>query len=331
MTELITERDKIFVAGSSGMVGSAIKRNLLKKSFKEENILSPSRNELNLFNGEAVKRWFFRNKPNIVILAAARVGGILANSLHPVNFLNENLKIQINVIENAYITGVRRLLFLGSSCIYPKYVTQPIVEESLLTGELETTNESYAVAKIAGLKLCEALRKQYGFDAISLMPTNLYGPNDNYHPEESHVMAALIRKFVKAKNEDLPFVTCWGSGKVYREFLHVDDLAEAVYFCLSKWDPSAIKSPKDNLGKSLNHLNVGTGKDILIKDLAIKVADILSYKGKILWDKSKPDGTPRKVLDVSRINEIGWSAKIDLDLGIKQTIKKFEKNITLYS
>ena len=327
MTELITERDKIFLAGSSGMVGSAIKRNLLKKSFKEENILSPSRNELNLFDGDAVKRWFLRNKPNIVILAAARVGGILANSLYPVNFLNENLKIQINVIENAYLTGVRRLLFLGSSCIYPKYVSQPIFEESLLGGALETTNESYAVAKIAGLKLCEAFRKQYGFDAISLMPTNLYGPNDNYHPEESHVMAALIRKFVIAKKNNLPFVTCWGSGNVYREFLHVDDLAEAVYFCLSNWDPSKIESPKDNFGRSLNHLNVGTGKDILIKDLAIKVAEILSYEGKILWDKSKPDGTPRKVLEVSRINKIGWSAKIDLDLGIKETIKNFEKNI----
>ena len=248
------------------------------------------------------------------------MGGILANSKFPADFILQNLKIQTNVIESAWTTGVKRFLFLGSSCIYPKNASQPIKEEALLQNSLEGTNEAYAIAKIAGLKLCESLRMQYGFDAISLMPTNLYGPNDNYHPSNSHVMAALIRKFLIAKKEHLPSVTCWGTGNVFREFLHVDDLADGIIFCLKNWHPSKKNAPKDFFGNPLNHLNIGTGCDISIKDLALKIADIINFKGKILWDSSKPDGTPRKLLDVKRINKLGWEAKIDLDCGIKKTI-----------
>ena len=319
---MIVLDDKIFIAGGTGMVGSAIIRALKKHGYNK--LLSPDRTELNLFDIKSVKSWFFTNQPNIVIIAAAKVGGIYANKTYPGDFLIENLKIQTNIIESARETGVKRLLFLGSSCIYPKFSKQPIKEEYLLEGCLEKTNEWYAIAKIAGLKLCESLRIQYGFDAISLMPTNLYGPNDNYHPQNSHVMASLIRKFSIAKLNNIPEVTCWGNGSALREFLHVDDLAEAIIFCLDKWYPSENNSPKDSFGNNLNHLNVGTGEDLSIKNLSEKISSIVDYKGKILWDKTKPNGTPRKLLDVSKINELGWRASIDLETGIEETIKNLD-------
>ncbi len=317
--------EKIFIAGASGMVGSSIKRILKKKGF-DKSLLTPKRNDLNLLNSVSVKDWFIRNKPEIVILAAAKVGGIYANSAYPASFILENLKIQTNIIEASWCSGVRRLIFLGSSCIYPKYATQPIKEELLLSGELESTNQWYAIAKIAGIKLCESLRIQHNFDAISLMPTNLYGPNDNYHPQNSHVVAALIRKFLIAKTQNLPSVTCWGSGSALREFMHVDDLAEALIFCLENWFPNLSNAPLDINGIPLNHLNVGTGIDISIKGLAKKISSITDFKGEIIWDKSKPDGTPRKLLDVHRINKLGWKSKIDLDKGIADTISLLKKS-----
>ena len=324
MKNKIHFQDKFFVGGSRGMVGSAICRSLLGKGYgKKENgglLLKPNRSELNLLNFEEVNKWFYKNKPSIVILAAAKVGGIMANKNFPTEFLLNNIKIQTNVIEAAWNSGVRRLLFLGSSCIYPKHALQPIKEEYLLESSLEKSNEWYAIAKITGVKLCEALRKQHGFDAITLMPTNLYGPGDNYHPTESHVMASLISKFCNAKKELSPFVECWGTGEPLREFLHVNDLADAVVYCLENWDPTSKESPKDSFGNILNHLNVGSGKDISICDLAKKIAKITEFKGEIKWDKSKPNGTPKKLLDTSRILELGWRPKISLDNGIKETI-----------
>ena len=239
----------------------------------------------------------------------------------PTEFLLENLKIQTNIIETSWKTGVKRLLFLGSSCIYPKFANQPIDEESLLSGELESTNQWYAIAKISGIKLCEALRRQYDFDAISLMPTNLYGPGDNYHPQNSHVMASLINKFHYACKESLPNVTCWGTGKPYREFLHVDDLGDAVLFCLEHWDPNSKNAPSDKYGNKLSLLNVGSGVEITIKDLAKKISKLLNYNGNILWDDSKPDGTPRKKLNSLKINQLGWHSKISLDEGILKTAR----------
>ena len=330
MEKKIDENERIFIAGSNGMVGSSIKRALLKNPFNKANkilnLLTPSRLELDLLDSNAVKNWFKKEKPNIVILAAAKVGGIHVNSKYPTEFLLENIKIQSNIIEAALREGVRRLLFLGSSCIYPKYAAQPIKEEELLNGYLEKTNESYAIAKITGIKLCEALRKQYNFDAISLMPTNLYGPNDNYHPLNSHVVPGLIRKFSIAKRDNLSSVTCWGSGLVCRELMHVDDLAGAVIFCLENWFPSEIDAPKDNSGNPLNYLNVGTGKDISIKELAKKIAEIVKFDGEIFWDKNMPDGTPRKVLDISRLKKLGWEAKIDLISGLENTINSLDIN-----
>ena len=330
MKKKIDENEKIFIAGSNGMVGSSIKRAFLKnpsyKTNKTLNLLTPSRLELDLLDSNAVKNWFKKEKPNIVILAAAKVGGIHINSKYPTEFLLENIKIQSNIIEAALREGVRRLVFLGSSCIYPKYATQPIKEEELLNGYLEKTNESYAIAKITGIKLCEALRKQYNFDAISLMPTNLYGPNDNYHPLNSHVVPSLIRKFSIAKRDNLSSVTCWGSGLVCRELMHVDDLAEAAIFCLENWFPSEIDAPKDNSGNPLNYLNVGTGKDISIRELAKKIADIIEFDGEILWDKNMPNGTPRKVLDISRLKKLGWESKIDLTSGLENTINALDIN-----
>ena len=328
MKKKIFLNDKILLVGGTGMVGSSIKRALYKYGYgKEKNdgiIYIPTRSELDLLDEKAVKDWFRQTKPSVVILAAAKVGGIYANATYPADFLLKNLKIQTNVIETAWREDVRRLMFLGSSCIYPKFSIQPIKENSLLTGVLESTNEPYAVAKITGLKLCESLRTQYGFDAISVMPTNLYGPNDNYHRQNSHVMAAFIQKFLVAKKQNLPSVTCWGTGNALREFLYVDDLAEAIIFCLENWNPSDINAPKNSQGKKLNHINIGTGKDISIKNLAKKISGIVEYKGEINWDKSKPDGTPRKVLDVSLINKLGWQAKIDLDAGIKKTIQDLD-------
>ena len=311
--------DKIFIAGAHGMAGQAIKRSFLKHGYNC--LLTPPRRDLDLFNLNSVNKWFLENKPNVVVISAAKVGGIMANSEKPTEFLLENLKIQNNLIETAWKFGVKRLLFLGSSCIYPKFASQPIKEEELLNGALENTNQWYAIAKIAGIKLCQALRKQYNFDAISLMPTNLYGPGDNYNPNTSHVMASLIRKFYIASKESLKSVKCWGSGSPFREFLYADDLGEAAVFALEEWDPNSTNSPKDKNGEPLSFLNVGTGKEISIKDLATKIAKLSNYKGEIIWDKTKPDGTPRKLLDISRIQKLGWDPKITLEQGISKTIK----------
>ena len=322
MKNLITPKDKIFIAGASGMVGNSIQRLLIKKNYT--NLLTPTRKELNLIEANDVKNWFSDNKPTVVIIAAAKVGGILANSREPFEFLIENLKIQNNIIENSVQSGVRRLLFLGSSCIYPKNSQQPIKEEYLMNGLLEKTNESYAIAKIAGLKLCESLRLEHNFDAISVMPTNLYGPRDNYHPENSHVLASLVRKFSDAKKFSKDKVICWGTGKPLREFLHVEDLSRACLFLLERWDPNLKNSPIDINGNKLLYLNIGTGQEISIKELACKIADILEYKGEIIWDLNRPDGTFRKKLDVTRINSLGWSYKIKLENGLKRTIADYQ-------
>ena len=317
---LINKSDHILIAGYKGMVGSAIKRLLERRNYK--NLLTPSREELDLLNFQSVEKWFKENKPSLVILAAAKVGGIDANNRFPADFILENLKIQTNVIENAWRFNTKRFLFLGSSCIYPKFSKQPIKEEYLLGGSLEMTNESYAIAKIAGIKLCSALKKQYGFDAISLMPTNLYGPGDNYHEKNSHVMPALIKKIHESKRLNIPKVTCWGSGTPRREFLHVDDLADAAIFVLENIS-SDNKLLKDENSDYLGILNVGTGKDITIRELANKICIEQSFNGSIEWDSEKPDGTPRKLLDTSKLTELGWEAKISLDEGIKNTIKSF--------
>ena len=321
---LINKDSSIFISGHKGMVGNAIKESLLKNGYK--NLLLPAREELDLLNNKAVENWFRKNKPDVVILAAAKVGGIEANKKYPGDFIFENLKIQINVIENAWRNKVKRFLFLGSSCIYPKFAPQPLKEEYLLNGYLEKTNEYYAIAKIAGIKLCSALNKQYGFDAISLMPTNLYGPGDNYHLENSHVMPALIRKFYEAKAKNSSEVICWGTGSPKREFLYVNDLAEASIFVLEKI------SVKNKLFKNENSnndilINIGTGVDISIKELAETIALELDYRGKIIWDTSKPDGTPRKLLDISKIKNFGWEAKTPLEEGIKLTIKHYIKEL----
>ena len=309
------------------MVGSAILRALKKRSFKDHRILTANRKVLNLANKDEVENWFEINKPNVVILAAGKVGGIYANSHYPSEFLLENIKIQNNVIETACKKGVHRLLFLGSSCIYPKSSRQPIKEEYLMTGELEKTNKSYAIAKIAGIQLCDSLREQYGFDAISVMPTNLYGPGDNYNPSSSHVLPALIRKFYDAKQNNISSVTCWGTGSPLREFLHVDDLGDACLFLLENWDPNEDVSPKDENSKPFTLLNVGTGLDISIKNIALKLAELIGYEGEVIWDSSKPDGTMKKQLDVSRINKLGWTAKIPLEIGLRSTIFDYENEL----
>ena len=279
---LVNSADLFAIFGARGMAGSAISRALVRAGY--HNQLRPSRADLDLLDLIEVKNWFEKFKPDVVVLAAAKVGGIYANENYPADFILENLKIQTNVIETAWNSGVRRLLFLGSSCIYPKFCDQPIDEESLLTGPLEPTNQWYALSKISGIKLCEALRIQYGFDAICLMPTNLYGPGDNYHAANSHVLPALLRRFHEAKQTNTPVVTCWGSGSPLREFLYADDLGEACVFTLENWKPQ----PDD-----LSYINVGTGVDITIAQLAEKIAKIIDYKGKIEWDISKPDGTPK--------------------------------------
>lgn len=298
------------------MVGKSIYKSLRESGY--QNLLTISREELDLVEVEKVNKWFKKNMPSVVIIAAARVGGIMANKNNPVEFLLDNLKIQNNLIEASFKNNVRRLLFLGSSCIYPKYATQPIQEESLLTGTLESSNDSYAIAKIAGIKLCEAMRKQYNFDAICLMPTNLYGPGDNYHLENSHVIPSLLRKFHEAKIQNKEYVTCWGTGKPMREFLHVNDLGKACKFVLEDWYPDL-----NSEDFALNFLNVGTGKDLSIKDLAILIAKITSYKGEIRWDTIKPDGTPKKLLDISRITKLGWQPTISLEEGLSHTYEDF--------
>ena len=318
-------KSKIFIAGHKGLVGSAVFKKL--KYLGYERLITVNKDDLDLEDEAQVKCWFNVNKPDIVIIAAAKVGGINANSKYPVDFLLRNLKIQNNLIESSWKNNVKRLLFLGSSCIYPKFAKQPIKEEYLLSGDLEPTNQWYALAKISGIKLCEALRIQYNFDAISLMPTNLYGPGDNYNLSSSHVLPALIRKFYEAKLNNLNEVICWGTGTPKREFLHVDDLAEAVIFALLNWDPALTNAPKDSNNEKLYFLNVGTGSDITIKELANLISKEVGFKGDILWDISKPDGTPRKQLDISNISKIGWYPKIKLRDGIKQCIYSFEKQI----
>ena len=308
----INQENKIFIAGHRGMVGSAISRNLKNNGYL--NLLTAKRSELDLTETSSVKKWYKTNKPDVVVIAAAKVGGILANSNFPAQFLLENLKIQNNIIEGALENGVSRLLFLGSSCIYPKYASQPIKEESLLSDSLESTNQWYAIAKIAGIKLCEALSIQYGFDAISLMPTNLYGPGDYYHSEKSHVIPALIKKFDRAAKNNLKKVVCWGSGSPYREFLYVDDLADACRFVLENWKP---------LSKEIKYLNVGTGYDMKIKKIAEIISRKFGFNGEIEWDSSKPDGTPKKLLDISKIMRLGWEPKTSFDEGLNLTIKNY--------
>ena len=314
---LITSSDRFAIFGARGMAGSAISRALDRAGYQQQ--LKPSRQELDLLDPVAVQRWFSEHQPTVVVLAAAKVGGIHANKTYPADFLLENLKIQTHVIETAWRSGVRRLVFLGSSCIYPKFAEQPIKEESLLTGPLEPTNEWYAIAKIAGIKLCEAFRQQHGFDAISLMPTNLYGPGDNYHPENSHVLPALIRRFHEAQAAGTKSVTCWGTGSPMREFLHVDDLGEACVFALKQWKPGADDP---------SFLNVGTGVDLTIRALAEAVAKATGYQGEILWDSSKPDGTPKKQLDVSRLAALGWRARIPLAQGLASTVGEFREQLS---
>jgi len=306
---------KIYVAGHNGMVGSAIMRALQKNNY--ENLLTKSFSELDLRRQSDVEKFFSEQKPDVVIIAAAKVGGILANNTYRAEFIYDNLMIEANLIHASYLNKAEKLIFLGSSCIYPKLAPQPLKEEYLLSGYLEYTNEPYAIAKIAGIKLCENYYKQYGCNFISAMPTNLYGPNDNFDLTTSHVLPALIRKFHEAKTNNYPNVTIWGTGKPLREFLFVDDLAEAIIFMLENVDADNLY----NLG--ITHLNIGSGKDISISDLAILVAKIIGYDGQIEYDISKPDGTPRKLMDVSRINSLGWKYKTELEEGIKKTYEWF--------
>ncbi|MDR1453611.1 MAG: GDP-L-fucose synthase [Candidatus Margulisbacteria bacterium] len=305
------KQNKIFVAGHKGLVGSAIVRRLQKAG--HANILTADRRELDLLDQKAVADFFQREKPEYVIDAAAKVGGIKANDDLSADFLYENLTLQNNIIHNAYVSGVKKLLFLGSSCIYPRDCAQPIKEKYLLTGPLEKTNEAYALAKIAGVTLCRMYRKQHGCAFISAMPTNLYGTNDNYHPEHSHVIPGLIRRFHEAKINNAPEVVCWGTGSPRREFLHVDDLADACYFLLQNYS-------------SAEHVNVGAGTDLTIKELAGLIAKVVGFSGVILWDETKPDGTPRKLLDVSKLTSLGWKYKIDLETGLRQTYQDFLNN-----
>ena len=299
---------RVYVAGNTGLVGSAIVRKLHWKGYT--NILSSPSKSWDLRNQMDVERFFRVNEPEYVYLAAAKVGGIGANAYYPGHFIYDNLMIQTNVIHAARKFGVKKLLFLGSSCIYPKFAEQPITEDQLLSGHLEPSNDAYAIAKIAGIKMCQAYRKQYGFDAISLMPTNLYGPNDNYDLDSSHVLPAMIRKFHEAKDK----VTLWGDGSAMREFLYVDDLAEAAFKCMVDYDSEDI-------------INVGTGKDITIKDLAETIADVVGFKGEIVWDTSKPNGTPRKVLNVDKIESLGWKPKVSLREGIQKTYDLYKDSL----
>lgn len=311
---IMSPDSRIHVAGHRGLVGSAIWRELARQGFQR--LIGVPRRELNLLDSEAVNRFYETTRPEFVFLAAARVGGILANDRSPARFLYENLQIQNNVIEGAYRAGVRKLLFLGSSCIYPKLAPQPLREEYLLTGPLEPTNQWYAVAKIAGIKLCQAYRRQYGCDFISAMPTNVYGPNDNYDLQASHVLPALIRKFHEAKTSGAREVVCWGTGKPLREFLHTDDLARACVFLMQHYTEEQF-------------VNVGYGSDISVRDLAELVARIVDFRGDIVWDTSKPDGTPRKLMDSSRLFALGWRPQIGLEAGIRQTYEDFLRSVNI--
>ena len=304
---------KIYIAGHRGMVGSAIHRKLEREGY--HNLLLRTSSELDLRNQKAVADFFVTEKPDYVFLAAAKVGGIVANSTYRADFLYENLSIQNNVIHHSYLNGVKKLMFLGSSCIYPKFAPQPLKEEYLLTGLLEPTNEPYAIAKIAGIKMCEAYRAQYGCNFISAMPTNLYGFNDNYHPQNSHVLPALIRKFYEAKVNDLAEVIILGTGSPQREFLFSDDLADACFYLMQNYDETEF-------------INIGTRKDITIKDLALLIMRVSGYEGSLVFDTTKPDGTPRKLMDVSKLHAKGWGHKIELEEGIKIVYDDFVKNYT---
>ena len=304
--------EKIFVAGHRGMVGSALIRGLETAGFSK--LLKRDRSEIDLGDSEAVTKFFCNEKPEVVIFAAAKVGGIKANNEQPVEFLLENLRVQNNVIAAAHESGVRKLLFLGSSCIYPKLAPQPIPESALLSGPLEPTNEAYAIAKIAGVKLCQAFSREYGANFISAMPTNLYGPNDNFDLETSHVLAALLRKAYEAKKSSARELVVWGTGTPRREFLHVDDCASACLFLLEKYDSPEI-------------INVGCGEDISIHELAELICDVVGFDGELSWDKTKPDGTPRKLLDLSKLRGLGWTPTIPLRDGIAQTYEWFLKNV----
>lgn len=308
----MNKTDKIYVAGHRGLVGSAIVRNLKSKGY--ENIIGRTHAELDLTNQAAVKEFFETVRPDVVVLAAAKVGGINANNTVPAEFAYENMQIQCNVIKCSHDYNVKKLLFLGSTCIYPKMAPQPITEDALLTGPLEETNEAYAIAKIAGLEMCKFFKRQYGDDFISCMPTNLYGPYDNYDLQGSHVMPAMIRKFHEAKISDAPTVELWGTGAPLREFLHVDDMADACVFLLENYS-----------GES--HVNIGTGKEVTIKELALMVKKAVDYKGEIVWNNDMPDGTPRKLTDVSRLHELGWSHKIELEEGIQSAYDWFRENV----
>ena len=310
----MNKNDKIYVAGHRGMVGSAIRRKLQKEGF--DNIITRTSAELDLRDQRQVKEFFETEQPDYVFLAAAKVGGILANNTYRGEFLYDNLMIQNNVIHHSYLVGVKKLQFLGSSCIYPKMAPQPLREDYLLTGPLEPTNEPYAIAKIAGIKLCDAYRSQYGCNFISLMPTNLYGPNDNYDLKNSHVLPALLRKFHEAKVNGNKEVVVWGTGAPLREFLHVDDLAEACVFLMEEYNEP-------------NLINVGTGEEISIKDLALLIKDIVGYEGELTFDTSKPDGTPRKLMDVGKLHKLGWKHKIELKEGVAQVYQAFQKEVVV--
>jgi GDP-L-fucose synthase len=302
------QTDKIFIAGHRGMVGSSLERKLRKEGF--HNIVTRTSAQLDLRNQQAVNEFFEKEKPAYVILAAAKVGGIHANNTYRAEFIYDNLMIEANIIHAAYLNKVTKLLFLGSSCIYPKMAPQPLKEEYLLSGYLEPTNQPYAIAKIAGIEMCDSYRAQYGCNFISAMPTNLYGTNDNYHPENSHVLPALIRRIVLAKKNNEPNVTIWGTGTPRREFLHVDDLADACYFLLKNYNEQGL-------------VNIGCGTDVSIKELAELIVEEVGYKGELIFDKKMPDGTPRKLMDISKIKLFGWMPSIDLKSGIKKTILEF--------
>lgn len=313
---------KVFVAGYRGMVGSAIVRRL--KSLGYQNILTADRNELDLLNQAAVNSWVADNKPDQVYVAAAKVGGIHANDTFPAEFIYQNLMIQANLIQASHQSGIQKLLFLGSSCIYPKFAEQPMREDALLTGTLEPTNEPYAIAKIAGIKLCESYNRQHGRDYRSVMPTNLYGPNDNFHPENSHVIPALIRRFHEAVQAGDDEVVIWGSGKPMREFLHVDDMAAASVYVM-ELDENIYKA---NTQAMLSHINVGSGQDCTIRELAETIAKVTGFGGKLVFDSTKPDGTPRKLMDVSRLRALGWEARIGLEEGLRDAYEWYVEHFS---
>lgn len=307
---------KIYVAGHRGMVGSALVRRLESEGY--QNIIVRTSRELDLRNQQAVANFFAAEKPDYVFLAAAKVGGIMANNIYRADFLYENLQIQNNVIHSAHVEGVKKLMFLGSSCIYPKLAPQPLQEDSLLTGPLEYTNEPYAIAKIAGIKMCESYRKQYGRNYISVMPTNLYGPNDNYDLNNSHVLPAMIRKFHEAKVENKPFVELWGTGSPLREFLHADDLADACVYLMKNYDGEQF-------------VNIGVGEDITIKNLAELIKSTVGYEGELRWNTDKPDGTPRKLMDVSKLHSMGWKHRYNLEEGVRITYQDFLQKLEEYA